>query len=317
MKKLLFLIAAIAFLASCSNVSENSDMSESTTTHKVKFNVKGFAVDKESFSKLDVELPYQGEYCEYSIYKADGTAIVAKVIDGIIENSLVIEEELPAGEYKIAVMYVSENTQHRFPIFKPENFNTDYCTGNQWVARLKDNRGIYFNTYNFTVTQHTELIDDIVLEPMWSQIDIKITDANECKLPEDANLVGYHIDPHFHGFSIKDKISTLSYKPAQSFDVPTYLCTTTSAFLTDNGIFDNVASGADEEITIRLVFMHHSIDDTYYVTNKIIYKGKIERGYQYTFTGALGDLRGESGNGTDVFHVKTSSLVTKEEIPFE
>lgn len=315
MKKLLFFIATIALLASCSNDSENSDLPD-TKTHKVKFNVTGFTVDKEQLSKSSIEIPAGGPYCEYTIYKADGTVILAKVVGNIKEQALEIEEELPAGEYVIAVMYASQITQDRHPIYDPKNFGTDYCSGNSWIIKNKDNRGIYFNNYTFTVKENAEINDKIVLEPMWSQIDIKITDANGCKLPENANMVGYHITPEFYGFSIKDKISTAKYKSSQNITVPVYLCKETNTVLANQGLYDNVAAGADEEVTIRLVFIHHSETTTHYVIDRIVYKGKIERGFHYTFAGALGDLNGDSGNGNAKFNISVSSLVSKGEIPF-
>jgi len=317
MKKLLSTLTAVAILASCSD--SDGTYIEDNKTYKVAFNVTEFVIENESLGKTAIELPLRGGYFEYVIYKEDGSVLKANVIpqSSTPTETFTIDEELPAGKYDVAIMYALAETNNRGVIYSPSNYNTDYCIGNLFIVKGTTNEDIYFKTFPLTVTANDNTIPvNVDLEPMWSEIDIKITDGDTFVLPEEANLVGCFLSPDLSGFSIKSQKPTKEKVYVGGY-TPDRLCTTKAAIREEGGVFGTIASENDD-VTIKLIFAEHSEYENFKKWGeKIIYKGKIEKGYRYTFTGAIGNQSSSNGSAGLSFNVNLKSLKNKEEIPFE
>lgn len=289
MKKLLSALTAVAILASCSNTDELTI--ENDKTYKVAFNVTGFIVDNGSHGKTGIELPIRGGYFQYAIYKNDGSLLKTNVIaqSNEPEGSFRINEQLPVGNYTAAIMYTYGDTQDRYPIFIPSDLEKDYCTGNRFIVKGTNNERIYYNTVPLVISnKDNDTPIDVVLDPMWSEIDVEITDAETFVLPGEANLIGCFLTPDYAGFGIKDK-TACKEKEFSGSGTLDMLCTSENDVRAKGGIFNIIASEGDD-VTVKLLYVEHSENVSAKIWNeKVIHQGKIEKGYRYTFTGAIGN----------------------------
>ncbi len=317
MKKILSLLMGIALFVSCSSDdAENSD-----TLYKVKYGVSGFSIDKNDIVKADAEIPETGGYFQYVVYKQSAKTVVK---NRIIAQSLKpvsvfkIEDELAEGDYYVSIMYASANTLSRLPIYTPLNYATDYCIGNQVIVGGSNNENIFYKTFSISVRPDTNADEEVVLVPMWSSIDIKITDAATFKVPEKVSHVFFTISPDYAGFGIADVTASIDKEflgGGGSF-LP-MMATTLEKVREEEGHFGNlVTEGAD--VTIKLQFIEHSEEVNAHVwAEKIIYKGAIEKGYHYTLSGALGDNSSVVDEpSAEAFNVTLRELTEKEVIPF-
>lgn len=282
MKKTLFLIAlAVAIIfASCSN----DDVVNNERTYPVAFSVSHFSSQVEP---LKATAWPANNYCQYVVYKEDGSVLLNETMDVKTseEQNLKISFDLPKGNYYLAV-FSAARTATGTSIFTPDNYNTDYCRGNSWIAKGPDNYSIYFESIEFSVNEQA-VEKPIVLNPMWSEIDIEVLDADVCILPAETKYVQAAVYPYYYGFSIKEKKATRSMDPVVSGAAPV-LFRSVADFRADKGYFNYIAANSNN-VTVKLLYLTASAGvSEMIVGEKTIHTGDIAGGKHITFKGSLG-----------------------------
>jgi hypothetical protein len=316
MRKLLFFIAAAVLFVSCSNTSEDFSEQKDTQNYDVTFGISGFKVDAEPLqSKADASR----YYCRYVIYNEDGSLRKDSIIrmDNALTN-LSISEKLPTGKYNMAIMHSAKtlfqdvSDPNLVSVLKPENFNTDYCEGNIWIATGRDNKEIYYQTVGFSVVKDNANTVDVELEPMWSTIDINVTDAATCNVPENATAIACVVEPFYYGFNIKTKVPTVS-NPTIVHNSTTHTWIGVSDFQAGTTP-TTIAVAQSKDVTIKLVYYSYGeYDQGTIVGERTIYNGDLERGLNYKFTGKIGNGTSE---GEAAFNITKKGFAEKE-VPFE
>ncbi|WP_163305372.1 hypothetical protein [Dysgonomonas sp. 521] len=284
MKKLLFMLfATTLLLVSCDDNNPIDDNKKYKVTFKVSLSDTEFGV--ESGTKWPV-----GNYCQYVIYKENGDVYTTKVMEaGTLDaDNIRIVEEIPYGNYHIAVISAKKTANGNLA-FEPSKYDTDYCNGNHWAAKGRDNRNIYFETLSFNFDQQVSAdIADLQLKPAWSYVSVRVKDADVCTLPEGTTHVQCVINPYYYGFSIKDK-KPVSYYEQSATLTNTGFLVSVGEFREDKAILDIVASKSQDAV-FKLVFIKHSQTESATILGeKVIYTGNIENGEYITLAGNLGD----------------------------
>lgn len=285
MKKLFFLIAAAITFASCGNDNTMDDAVDDDTTYSVTFSIDPFSVQTNPL-KTASDLS-DGNYFQYVIYKEDGSVLLDKILDeGTFDmENLKISIDLSKGNYHLAALS-AKRTTFNSSIYTPSNYETDYCNGNQWIVKGFDNYNIYFETVDFSVNNQT-VEKSVVLQPMWTEIDIQALDADICTLPAETKYVQTAVYPYYYGFSIKDKKATRYKDPAVSASA--LLFKSVEKFREDKGYFGYPVA-ASNNITVKLLYITASESVAQEnLGEKTIYTGDIERGKRITFSGKLGE----------------------------
>lgn len=305
MKKTLFLIAAAVAIifVSCSN----DDVVNNERTYPVAFSVSHFSSQVEP---LKATAWPANNYCQYVVYKEDGSVLLSKTINAetLEEQSLKISFDLPKGNYHLAVLSAAKTAYDNY-IFAPDNYNTDYCNGNAWIAKGYDNYNIYFESINFSVNEQA-VETPVVLNPMWSEIDIEVLDADVCILPAETKYVQAAVYPYYYGFSIKEKKATRSMNPVVSGGAP-ILFKSVADFRADKGYFNYIVANSSN-VTVKLLYLTASAGvSEMIVGEKTIHTGDIAGGKHITFKGSLGT---NTANGS--FSISLNGIENGGTIPY-
>ncbi|MDR2948125.1 MAG: hypothetical protein LBV71_02855 [Prevotella sp.] len=307
MKKLFFfLTVATVLFASCSS-SDESDPVDNGKTYKVKFNVSNFTSDISSLKAENTDYWPTSNYCQYAIYKASGELVKSKLMEtGSFDPANVeIEGEVSAGNYWIAI--VSASSFNNMPVVLADlsNINTDYCLGNTWISRGHDNVGIYYEKLAFTAGESATEVNDVVLNPMWSHLNIKVSDADVCYLPEGTTYVQCVVSPYYYGFRLKDGVSSQKYEasPGLGSDLPVPV----AKFRSEGGM-ESIIVSYTKDATVKFVCM---TNNGTVLSEKVIYTGDIEKGKYITFNGSLGSIESNAS-----FNLSLADLTDGGVIPF-
>ncbi|WP_165042124.1 hypothetical protein [Dysgonomonas sp. ZJ709] len=319
MKKLFFSLFSAAMLLSCSSNSEDELVPDggNQKSYPVTLNISGFKLEStplKSFDPGSETMPITN-YCQYIIYKADGSVLMSERIipdiKNIDNNEITITEELPAGTYTIAVLSAPYAPIPGEPLsfhthIIPSNFNTDYCGDNSSITGLKNNTNIFFETVGCTVDSNSgaNTSMDIVLKPMWSLMDINVTDADKCYLPTGTTHILLSVTPLTSGFYLKTKKSYYNHYPhALDLIVPV------SEFRANNG-FANIPISQTNNATVTLWYMDSPMYGNM-LGEKVLYKGDIENAKYTTLVGEIGSEKSQGQS----FGITVAKLETVE-IPF-
>ena len=312
MREILFLLFAAIMFTSCRNDSEEVTPTDNKT-YKVTFNISNIEVDMKP---LKAET-YNNQF-HYRVYeKENGKVVKGWRYLGKVDK---VEVELPAGDYYIT--FISHPTGGMgFP--KPEgpidvedyNFYTDYFDNPpSWVApRHFGNYCVYYEKAGFTVgADNKDILMDVALKPMWSEVDVEVSDAETYTLPEGTTTIACNITPAYFGFNIADGTSTKGTEDIWNFQENSN--TTIDNFREYKGV-GRVGSTkkyttASKGVTVKLVFIKQEISGDTILGEREIYKGDIEGGKRITFKGALG----KATSGT--FNLSLADLKDGGVIPF-
>lgn len=319
MKKLLFILPMVILFASCGNDSETINLPEDTKTYDITFNVSNFKLEATPLNSKGSVAGPERYYYRYMIYKQDGSLLKDSI--NPVKNeltSLTITEKLPAGKYSLAIMtahkttFIDVSDPTLASTLVPENFNTDYCFGNVWVAGWRDNKEIYYNTIDFNIGNNVENSIDLELEPMWSTIDVNITDAATCGIPDGTTTIRCEINPNYYGFSIKTKKPNVSSN-SSVYNVIREQCTSIESFR-ESGVIPQICIMGSEDATVKLLYLKRlpESDNGEIIGERIIYKGDLENGINYKFTGKIGNIT----EGEASFNI-TKKGFSEKEISFE
>lgn len=320
MKKLLFILPIVILFASCGNDSDIINLPEDTKTYDVTFNVSNFKLETTPLNSKGSVAGPERYYYRYIIYKQDGSLLkdsIKPIKDEL--TSLTITEKLPAGKYNLAIMTAHKTTfidisdPTLASTLVPENFNTDYCFGNVWVAGWRDNKNIYYNTIDFNIGNNAENSIDLELDPMWSTIDVNITDAATCGIPDGTTAIKCVIDPFYYGFNIKTKVSSVSWNNSSIHNIISSSCKGVEQFR-ESGTIPQICIAESKNITVKAIYLKRlsESDNGEIIGERIIYKGNLDKGIHYKFTGALGNYTSE---GETSFNI-TKKGFSEKEIPF-
>ncbi|MFV0536242.1 MAG: hypothetical protein ACK5M3_02605 [Dysgonomonas sp.] len=169
------------------------------------------------------------------------------------------------------------------------NFRSDYFGGIGWIhSGNRNNLFTYYEKVSFTAgAASNENVDmDVVLQPMWSVLDVEVTDAETCSLPEGTNVVICTVNPFYYGFDIANGIPSDTKEDSwtQFYANPM----SDVSFRSNKGVTNKVVS-ASKDITVKLVFIKWSESDAgTLLGERVIYKGDVEGGKHITLKGTLG-----------------------------
>lgn len=316
MKKILFILFATILFASCSSVSEDVVPTDNGKTYKVKFNVSNFDMETKPLKAETHE-----NYCYYTIYeKESGKAILRDVMKAAVGQ---ITEEVAAGDYYIAILSVPSTIMSPGPgvSWSPWgsdinlddfNFYSDYFNGIGWINYGKDNQYSYYEKVAFSVGlgSNEETEQDVPLQPMWSIVNIEVTDADICTLPEGTNTIECIVNPFYYGFSIAEGIPSESYEDvATSAQSRTVISDTN---FREKKVLSGKVVSASKGVTVKLIFLKQTVSSTEILGEREIFKGDFDRGKSYTLKGTLGKVTSHA-----TFNLSLADLTDGGVIPFD
>lgn len=205
MKQLLYITIAI-LLSACSNDNAIDSPTDSDKTYPVSFNIT-----EASFNIDESNLRTTGDSTKLQMfiyfYKADGKIYnyEEKIYDLNTTGSYAYTKDLLPGKYYVAFLTIkSVNKSDYTPLYYPIGFSADYYPGSS--------KNIYYATTEITVvanntTTQTESID---IKPMWSQLNVKIGDAQTFDTPEGTQALVFNVTPNLYGFGFENKLASKS-----------------------------------------------------------------------------------------------------------
>ena len=336
MNKILFLITCFLILfSSCSSDSDsvlNNIDSNNEKKYVVNLDIQSdaFKVDKTPMKNASFG---SNHFVQIVAYKESGevysdSVIYAEDLKDLIDadNTIPFSLELPAGKYHLAVLSAPKgnlppNYESNFTYFvmHPENYNTDrYSYFSYNPTAFYTNYNLYYNNADFEVFEDGKnSLDTVVLEPMWSNVTVNITDIKSSKLPEGTAYLRILYQTYYKAFYIKTKLAMdtmpmifhggeLGSYAVRLYD---YTDEVTMSF--------SPAKGEDDSMGIKIEYIKHDRELERYVTigsKEIKFDNKFENGRNYKITGKLSDA--EIGNAG--FSIKINALSSDSiDIPFE
>ena len=341
MKKILFLLFTITTLfSSCSSDDDNFDQTDPNPiakTYPVELNIKSsaFNVDKTPLTKSSsfgdarflqiIAYKESGEvYSDSIIYSADLKTLIKE------DSTVSFKLDLPEGNYNLAIFsignrYGLHNHERNIIPILPNNYETDEykLSTTPIMGYPQNNTGLYYFTNSLSVSaKGNNNLDNVLLEPMWSDITVTLKDMNSEKIPSGTTEISVTPRPgYLGGFNIKTKLALYKY------DSGFFMMNGT--FGTPYGIFQVISSKAN---TSTLTYVSSKGEDTdmsilieYITTDNVLQNwvtmgahefklpNKFENGKSYNISGRLNVSTGDSD-----LNLKISELNPNEvEIPFE
>jgi len=328
MKKLFFILfATTALFSSCSNDDDNFGQIDpnpiDTKTYPVELNIKSsaFNIDKTPLIKSTsfgdarflqiIAYKESGEvYSDSVIYQEDLKTLIKA------DSTVSFKLDLPEGNYNLAVFSIGKrygihNLERDIVPIVPNNYETDKyeLPRTPIMAYPQNNTGLYYFTSNLSVSaEGNNSLDNVVLEPMWSDITVTLKDLKSEKIP--SGTTGISITPrpgYLGGFNIKTKLA-LSQNDFGFFMM-------NGTFGTPYGIFRVMAynENINNEQTLTYVSskgknVDMSLLIEYVTTNNILQNtvvmggqeiklsNKFENGKSYNISGKLDASNGQSMN---------------------
>lgn len=308
MKKLfLFLFSALLFTACSNDDADNIEVKPEGKTYKVTFNVENFEIVESNLKSGD-SIKDSGPY--YVIFdKETGAGIVG----GKYSDTITVE--LEAGNY----IFAGINTNRRYApgtsygptAVKDMNFYTAKELGSYNSMASRDNSYAYYGKLEFSVGENIDNkeIKKVVLDPMWSELVIDITDYDSFSTPDETTHLISLVDPYYHGFYFKDG--------TPAFQDTDFAHDYAKSKVSIDGIRDGSKKvrkivSETKDITVKIIFYKQVVYGSFIVGEKIIYKGDLPRGKRITLRGALGS----SSNGKASFTPVLGDLTDGGVIPF-
>lgn len=349
MKKLFFwLFITTALLSSCSSDNDGFDQPDpnpiETKTYPVELSIKSsaFNIDKTPLTKstsLD-----EARFLQVIAYKESGevysdSIIYQENLKTLIkaDSTVSFKLELPEGNYNLAVFSIGKrygihnndgNTKYPIGPIYPNNYETDKyeLPRTPIMGYPQNNTGLYYFTNSLSVSaEGNNSLDNVVLEPMWSDITVTLKDLKSEKIPSGTTDISVTPRPgYLGGFYIKSKLALYSNDSGFSManGVPG----------TNYEIFQLINHGVNINTGETLTFVSSKGENTdmsilveYVTSNYILQRwvvmggqefklsNKFENGKSYNISGRLNVSTGDSD-----LNLKVSELNPNEiEIPFE
>lgn len=303
MKKILFLLfATTMFATSCSNEDPIMDNSPSNNvkTYDVTFTIenKGFDVDEQPFTKAlndafhsDIDVVVYKESGEvYATYShapnfPDTTGSIKQELSYVPEYSLSLK--LPEGKYHVAFAYYLESF-----MWYTSNYFTDTIQSRYpgQANYRDDNMFLYYASVDLDVSaQSTTEPIPVILNPMWSevQVDLDVTDFNI--MPEGADRVIFGVTPDYTGLSVSTQLApiaprlTTSGKSSSGYTALDKNQTTYSTTY-------SIAKTAEENNNLKFYvkFVNGEIPNQTLISEQVYdLKTQVENGYKYKVKGTI------------------------------
>jgi len=217
MRKLLLFFVTSILLVSCSSGNDDIDSPPvDGKKYEVKFEVKSefFQVEEEPLKGNRAGNWDGTRLCQVVAYKESGESYASKVyLDEDLRKNLdangqlPMSLELPKGNYHIAIVSSYYNPAHpQYYQINPQNYNTDYFS-NVSVSNLsRDNRGMYYETFEISISETSTNTREVVLQPMWSTMELILDNVQDLIVPEGTMYVEFRVAPVCLGFYVKSKL---------------------------------------------------------------------------------------------------------------
>lgn len=302
--KLFITILSLTVLTffSCSNDNGNNNGNTdeiNTTKYPVTFNVSLFKVNESTRSQKSLEENIN-TFLQYVVYNEDGSLYndkdsgnLNKVINinGIDTAKQKITLQLPKGKYNIAFVQGQYSEPFIYGINCPINFYSDFCAGNidfdSTGRKPNNNNELYYEWTDLTVTSSVTIEKSIVLQPMWSILNIKINDLSSCILPTKTTKIALTIDNYTYGFYLENKqAKNEGYLGGSGLGAYKWPDVNIESFKKGESL-NKLLITENPQTFLALSFYDN--DDKFLGSVKL-YEGKFSRGKNITISGKLGDL---------------------------
>lgn len=321
-----FIIPMVLLFFSCSK--DNGDINvpnggSKTAKYPVTFNVSAFEAQISPLSEKSLEENIR-TFLQYVVYTEDGSVYndkdsgkLNKVIDihGQDITKQKINLELPEGKYKIAFVRGRYLDPFIYGINCPVNFYSDFCAGNidfnPGGRKPNNNYEIYYEWVDLTVVPSVNIEKSIELQPMWSNLSIKINDLSTCILPANTTKISLIIDNYTYGFYIENKkAKNEGYLGGSGFGAYKWPDVNIESFKKGES-FKKLLIAENPQTYLALSFYDNA--DKFLGTIKL-YEGKLSRGKNITISGKLGDLSklNPADSTSQEFHLSLGPLVDEE-----
>lgn len=348
MKKLFFLLFTVtALFSSCSSDDDNFAQAEPSPvaqTYPVDLNIRSsvFNIDKTPLTKSASF--GDARFLQVIVYKESGevysdSVIYKENLQTLIQGDSAVsfKLDLPEGNYNLAIFSIGKRygvhnneISIKYPIgpINPNNYETDkYELPHTSISGYyQNNTGLYYYTSSLSVSaEGNNSLDNVVLEPMWSDITVTLKDLKLEKIPSGTTNISVTPRPgYLDGFYIKSKLAL------NKSDSGFFMANGT--FGTPYGIFQVIYYTEDINNEITLNFVSAKGEDTdmsilveYVTSNDILQdwvvigsqefklSNKFENGKSYNISGRLNVSTGDSNLNLQVTELNPNEI----EIPFE
>ena len=205
MKHLLYITIAI-LLSACSNDNAIDNSVNSEKTYPVSFSITdaSFNVDENNLrstndsTKFRLFVYFYNEEGEIANYEG-------KIYDLNTNGLYSYKKDLLPGKYYVSFLTIKSVKEYDYiPLSYPYNFYTDYYN--------YSTENVYYATAEITVVvnNNTTQTENIDIKPMWSQLNVKIGDAQTFDVPEGTEALHFVVTPDFYGFGFENKLASKS-----------------------------------------------------------------------------------------------------------
>jgi len=295
MRNLLLLLAMVWIVTACSNDDSDAPVDDGKK-YEVKFGVKNqlFTVEERSLRNWTDDT----RLCQLVAYKESGEVYTSKVLfkEDIEQvgsaTELPMSLELPKGNYHIAIVSSFYNPMHpQYYQINPKNYNTDYYSNSSVSSSTNNNVGVYYETFDITVTGTMTNSQEVILKPMWASIELVIEDIQNIIAPADTKYIDFRLSPIYSGFSVKTKLPEAS--PGNALVNPLGVIRM-DAFPSDDQITFKPIVAATGDLQVSVTVNCLAADGLTILYSKELAKTNLKNATHYKVSGKLGNISEEA-----------------------
>lgn len=302
MKKYI-LIALTILITACSSDNDNFSVSnnQENKTYTVNFNVKptNLSIEesplKRSMNNGDVY------FFQCVVYDQNGDFLLDVVYNSYthpeLTNKSIIPFSLglPVGNYRVVFISIiyDEDISSGSIIGSDSKYTDYYIKSVQGFENTYDNEGVYFENLDLTIVESDKPIEkDVVLKPMWSNLNILIEDAQTFDVPAGTDALQFVVNPHYYGFALDTKLAKDMYPNSDKFGIVAL----NSVRLNSTYTFSTslCESEFNNDLQIKINYLKTTSDSTYTILasrDLKIGQTSLQNGYNYDINGSLGSSK--------------------------
>lgn len=298
MKKLIYILtlAVISTLTACSSDDNYTVPDSAEKNYTVNFKIQDSFLNVE---ESEIRSTQSKDSILLKIFVFDEKGIISNYkndtinLNEIQNNVFDISMEFSAGKYTIAFI-ATKNFAYQ-SLSNIYMYSTSYSEVERWNSSgteytgLSDNRDVFYNSIEINVAENQPIQDESVsLNPMWSYLNINISDAKTFDVPEGTEAIEFDIKPRYVGFGFSDKLATKPYTLDKETDIISIESVRENSTFTYKAALSE--TNGDNNVSINVKYLKNDANSTIVLDTRElkIAQTTLKNGYKYNINGKLG-----------------------------
>ena len=285
MRQLLYITITVLLSACSSESLPTFDNTDKTYPVNFKITDASFNIEEGNLKSTDNDTKLR-LYTYF--YNANGEIAnyEEKAYDLSNTGSYTYTKDLLPGKYYVAFIADKNKTSaDKAGFYIPKSFFTDYYN--------KSSQGIYYTTAEITVVagNNNTQTESVNIKPMWSDLNIKIGDAQTFDIPEGTDALVFEVTPDLFGFGIQNKLASEPYPSYVKHKPDVIKVETVRANPTFTYTKALSKTGGDNSISVNLKYVkldNDTVAATIQTRELSIVKSELDNGFIYSIKGNLG-----------------------------